>query len=251
MNWKKVFVIALDAVIATYLLLAITSFNKPESKAAVCAQVQINIDKNELDGFLNVDDIKKILDRKKLYPLGQPIDDVSTRNIEETLRQNPFVEEAQCYKTQGGSVCIRIVQRMPVMRIMAENGDNYYIDSRGNIMPNTQYASNVIIATGHITRKYAQQTLTAIGNLVVYDKFWQSEMVQLNVLGDGSLEMVPRVGEHIVYFGKPTDIQKKLTRLEKFYKYGLSQAGWNKYSYINLEFSNQIICKRRSAKHPS
>ena len=40
-------------------------------------------------------------------------------------------------------------------------------------------------------------------------------------------------------------IEKKLTRLEKFYKYGLSQAGWNKYSYINLEFDNQIICKKR------
>ncbi len=40
-------------------------------------------------------------------------------------------------------------------------------------------------------------------------------------------------------------INKKLTRLEKFYKYGLSQAGWNKYSYINLEFDNQIICKKR------
>ena len=36
-----------------------------------------------------------------------------------------------------------------------------------------------------------------------------------------------------------------MDRLEKFYKYGLSQAGWDKYSYINLEFENQIICKRR------
>ena len=40
-------------------------------------------------------------------------------------------------------------------------------------------------------------------------------------------------------------IDTKLSRLEKFYKYGLSQAGWNKYSYINLEFDNQIICKKR------
>jgi cell division protein FtsQ len=36
-----------------------------------------------------------------------------------------------------------------------------------------------------------------------------------------------------------------MDRLEKFYKYGLSQAGWNKYYYINLEFDNQIICKKR------
>ncbi|MBF1500255.1 MAG: cell division protein FtsQ, partial [Prevotella pallens] len=29
---------------------------------------------------------------------------------------------------------------------------------------------------------------------------------------------------------------------------GLSQAGWNKYSYIDVEFDNQIICKRRAAQ---
>ena len=37
----------------------------------------------------------------------------------------------------------------------------------------------------------------------------------------------------------------KLDRLQKFYRYGLSQAGWNRYSYINVEFDNQIICKKR------
>ena len=36
-----------------------------------------------------------------------------------------------------------------------------------------------------------------------------------------------------------------MERLEKFYKYGLSEAGWNKYSYISLEFDNQIICKKK------
>ena len=39
-------------------------------------------------------------------------------------------------------------------------------------------------------------------------------------------------------------VNSKMTRLEKFYRYGLSQAGWNKYKYINLEFDNQIVCKK-------
>lgn len=251
MNWKKALVIVIDVVIAVYLILAITAFNKPENKAGVCVKVNIDIEKGELEGFLNVDDVKQILQQKKLYPLEQMMDDVRARDIEDALRQNPFVEEAQCYKTQGGAVCISIVQRMPVLRIMADNGDNYYVDSRGGIMRNMQYASNVIIATGHITPKYAQQTLTRIGNHIVRDKFWQNAIVQLNVLGDGTLEMVPRVGDHVVYFGPPTHIQQKLERLEKFYKYGLSHAGWNKYSYINLEFNNQIICTRRPARHSS
>jgi cell division protein ftsQ len=79
------------------------------------------------------------------------------------------------------------------------------------------------------------------------------------VLPDRGVELVPRVGQHVVFIGylpqaantkerneKIADyVNKKLTRLEKFYKYGLSQVGWNKYSYIDLEFDNQIICKKK------
>jgi cell division protein FtsQ len=67
------------------------------------------------------------------------------------------------------------------------------------------------------------------------------------------------VGDHILYLGRlPEGLQrsqietavtefmdKKLTRIQKFYRYGLSQTGWNKYSYIDVEFDNQIICKKR------
>ena len=61
---------------------------------------------------------------------------------------------------------------------------------------------------------------------------------------------MPRVGNHIIFIGylpirrnkaandKGIDefVTKKLERTEKFYRYGLSQAGWNKYSYIDVEF---------------
>ena len=41
-------------------------------------------------------------------------------------------------------------------------------------------------------------------------------------------------------------VSRKLERVDKFYRYGLSVAGWDSYSYINVEFDNQIICKRRN-----
>ena len=31
-------------------------------------------------------------------------------------------------------------------------------------------------------------------------------------------------------------------------KYGLSEAGWNKYSYISVEFANQVICTNRDGQ---
>lgn len=244
-NWKKTLVVTLDIVIAVYLVLAVTAFNKPDDDKMICSQVKINISDDIVDGFLDADEVKKILQRAKLYPLGKPMGTVSTREIEETLLNSPFVDNAQCHKTQSGHVCINLKQRMPLIRVKSERGDDYYIDSRGGIMPNTRYTTDLIIATGHIDSNYAKKVLTPVGNYIVKDKFWQNQIVQINVLEDGSMEIVPRVGEHIVYLGLPYRVDKKLKRLEKFYKYGLNQAGWNKYSYINLEFDNQIICKKR------
>ena len=91
---------------------------------------------------------------------------------------------------------------------------------------------------------------------------WKNLIEQIHIQPDQGVELVPRIGDHIIYIGKLPDgsnreqhetaiakfFEKKMTRLEKFYKYGLSQVGWNKYSYINIEFDNQIICKRKGAK---
>lgn len=243
-NWKKTLIILADSVLAVYLVLAITAFNHPDEVSDVCTEVNIHIAEGAVKGFLNADEVKGQLKRARLYPLGDPISKVNVRKIEEALNQNPFIESAQCYKTQTGHVHITISQRLPVIRIKADNGDDYYVDAGGNIMPNTRFVSNLVIATGHISRQYAQKVLTGIGRYLANQPLWGNQIEQINVLADGSIEVVPRVGEHIVYLGQPDHLQHKFTRLEKFYKYGLSKAGWNKYSYINLEFNNQIICKK-------
>lgn len=243
-NWKKSALIATDIVLAVYLVLAITAFNSPDEQSNVCNEVKIDIQDDVVKGFLDVNTVKSQLQHAKLYPLGDLMSDVDVRKIEESLNQNPFVERAQCYKTQTGRVYISLTQRIPVIRILSDNGDDYYVDNHGTIMPDTHYASDLVVATGHIQRRYAERVLSQLGNFLLQEPLWRSQVEQVNVLSDGSLEMVPRVGDHVVYLGQPTGLRRKLSRLEKFYKYGLSQAGWNKYSYINVEFDNQIICKK-------
>lgn len=243
-NWRKTLLITLNVALAAYLLLAITAFNNPDEKGLVCSQVKINIKDNIVDGFLNANEIKNILETERIYPLAVDMDKINSREIEETLNKSLFVEKATCYKTASGHVIINVAQRMPVVRIMADNGDDYYVDNHGRILPQGKIATDIIIATGSISRKYACRVLSKVANVIVHDKFWQNQVVQLNVLRDGSVEMVPRVGDNIVFLGKPYNISQKLSRVEKFYKYGLSQTGWNKYSYISVEFDNQIICKK-------
>lgn len=245
MNWKKIGILTADIILSVYLVLAITAFNCPDDQDAVCREVKINITDGTGNGFLNVNEVKMQLQHAKIYPLGDRMSDVCTRQIEETLLKSPLVDRVECYKTHSGHVFINLTQRTAVMRIMANNGESYYIDNLGAIIPSKSNSTDLVVATGDIKQKYAQTALKQFGLLLLDDPFWQSQIEQINVLPDGSVEMIPRVGDHIVYLGQPTHLKEKLTRLEKFYRYGLSKAGWNKYSYINIEFNNQIICKRR------
>ncbi len=244
-NWKKTALIVVNSILAVYLLLAITAFNKPVEANDVCTEVNIHIQDGAVKGFLSTDDVKSLLQKKHVYPLGNRLSIVDVRRIEEVLNQNPFVRSAECYRTQAGCIDIRISQRLPVIRIKADNGEDYYVDEKGTIMPYSRFVSDMVVATGAIRRPFAQKVLTDIGRYLLAHPLWGNQIEQLNVLPDETIEMVPRVGDHIVYLGRPQHLDMKLARLEKFYKYGLPKAGWNKYSYINIEFDNQIICKKR------
>ena len=168
------------------------------------------------------------------------------RIIEENLRGKELIDSVECYKGQDGYVCIDIFQRIPVVRVMSQTGENYYVDNHGQAMPGTDYPCNLIVATGHITKAYAAKWLVPMINLYPSGSILEEpDRLDYHVLGDGSVELVPRVGEHIAYLGQPVDIDKKLDRLRKFYRYGLSQAGWNKYSRVSVEFDNQIVCIRK------
>ena len=242
---KKVVIILLSLLIAVYLVFVFAMQRNPEGPDTMCKGVKIEIAHEGDVGFLTVEDVRNILTVDQLNPQGRMMSEVNTRVIEEKLASKDLVESAECYKAQDGMVHVIIKQRIPVIRVMGDNGDDYFLDSSGQRMPRTDYSCNLLIATGHISMKYGEKVLGPVANILRKDEFWNDQIVQLNVLADGTIEMVPRVGDHIIYIGQPTNLRTKLDRLWKFYVYGLNQAGWNRYSRINVEFDNQIICKRK------
>lgn len=261
-HWKKVLIIFFDIILAVYIVVAFTAFNKPDESNRICTKVTIDIQDETTNGFLDVNEIKHRLKQNNMYPLAKPMKYISSRNIEEMLKSSAFVKTAECYKTEDGHIYISLTQRMPIVRIKAANGDDYYVDDHHQIMPNTKYTSDMIIATGYISKWYAQKYISVLCQELMNNDLWKNLVEQINVLPDRGIEIIPRIGHHIVFLGYlPTSNKQaernqqiaeftktKMERLEKFYKYGLSQAGWNKYSYISLEFDNQIICKKIQAK---
>lgn len=260
---KRILLVLADTLLAVYIVFAFASFNEPDRKTEKCTQVSIDIQDVSANGFIDTREVKNRLERAGDYPLGRRLAEVNTRRIEEGLKASPFVRTTDCYKTIDGHVVITLTQRTPTVRIKAVTGDDYYLDDNNRVMPNSHYTSDMIIATGHISRWYAQNYISHLAHTLMASDLWRNQIEQINVLQDRSVELVPRVGEHIVCLGRLPEskyaserktlitefTEKKMDRLEKFYKYGLSQAGWNKYSRIDLQYDNQIICKRRETSN--
>lgn len=256
---KKYIIIIIDVILAVYLVLSVTAFNNPDQLVKKCTKVDISITDESTYGFLDAQEIKAILEKKGIYPLHQDLGKVSPRLIEETLRTSSFVSTAQCCKTTEGHVLISVTQRSPLVRIKCVNNDDYYIDENGGIMPNSKYISDLIIVTGYASRQYVQRYVSILANVIMQSDLWRNQIEQINIQHNLGIELVPRVGDHVVFIGylpRSNDVQErkklvtdyvntKLQRLQQFYVHGLDSVGWNKYEYIDLQYANQIICRRR------
>ena len=241
---KRIFISCLLLLTAAYFAVAVTVFNcKPVDRIA--KGLELTIADSSSYRFISYEEVQALLKRKKMHPVGKAQKDINIRNIEDEVTKHPFVRKAECYITSGGNVRIDIAQRIPLIRIMSGNGDDYYIDNEGKIMPAGKKAIHVAIATGHIDRKFAQKELFQIGQYLYEDDFWRSQVQQINVTSKNEIELVPRAGNHILFLGKAENMKEKFHKLRTFYEEALNRVGWNKYNRISIEFSNQIICTKK------
>jgi cell division protein FtsQ len=138
-------------------------------------------------------------------------------------------------------------------------------------MPVTEkFTSAVPVASGYIFDKSAQQNLhlsvpfpgdsinkpvlVQLNEVALFLKnndFWDSQIEQIYVNESNQLELVPRVGNHIILIGSSDDLAVKMNKLMIFYKEGINKTGWDKYSQINLKFKDQVICTKRTVKKNS
>ncbi len=241
---RRIFLSIFLLLIVSYLAVAVTLFShKPADQA--CSNIKLVIKDTVNAGFITRDEIAGLLQKKNIYPVGKKLEGIHTKSIEQEIGKHPLVDRAECYKTPGGKLCVEVSQRIPVLRIMAANGENYYIDNKGTVMPpNAKCTAHRAIVTGEVDQAFATGDIYKLGVFLQNNSFWNAQIEQINVLSGRRIELVPRVGNHIIYLGKLDKYEEKLARLKKFYEKGLNRVGWNKYSRINVEFSNQIICTK-------
>lgn len=223
-----------------YLGFAVFHFATREDDAQ-CRKLSILIADSAKATLITEPDLEKMLHRSNLFPIGRPMKEINAWAIEQKLNSDPFIKRAVCVKTPGEVLKIHVVQRLPLLRIMADNGDDYYMDEKGYPMPARGYEADLAVVTGQVEKAFARKHLVAMGKLLSEDAFWNAQIQQIHVQPNQDIDLVMRVGNQIVHLGKPQNVAKKLRNLRAFYEKVLPDVGWHRYREISVAYENQVI----------
>ena len=107
------------------------------------------------------------------------------------------------------------------------------------------YTKNVLVASGNIQDSLDLKSILKVSSYVCESMLWNSQITQLYINTNKDIELVPRVGNHIINLGNADNLEEKFENLKLFYSQAVKQTGWRKYKEINLKYKNQIVCVKR------
>jgi cell division protein FtsQ len=224
-----------------------------------CTFVRLTIENTQDNHFI---DSAAVMENIQSVPLTEmKMADIDAGKIESLLKNNPHIRNAEVFKELDGTVHVRVWQKRPLMRVVTESGDGYYIDEDNMKMPlSSNYTARVVVCSGHIDEQYTKcdtaststlKTCTSIAHFVHNSVFWCSMTEQIFVSADNTIMLVPKLGNAKIIFGNAEDdindssaLEDKFNRLYTFYRQAMPKTGWDKYSSIDVSFKNQVVARR-------
>jgi cell division protein FtsQ len=254
-------VVKIGIIIISLYLVIMPAFLAHMAASVPCAGISISIEDSSDYHFVSKREITGLVMQNNSRLIGQPVGNLPLPAIENRISKLPELKKAEVYKTIDGILHVNVDQRDPIMRVIAGGGD-YFVDEQGVVMrrrglytPRLHIVGGNIRITGPMLNGVSildtsikHSILTEIYPLMEYinhDNFWSAEIDQLYVDDDDEIDLIPRLGNHIVHLGSVENFEGKLRNLEVFYEKVMPEVGWNKYELINLEYRDQIVCRKR------
>lgn len=257
-------ILFLAATIA-YMVM-VSGFIGSKEKIQKIGALKIRIVDSTENQFIRSADIRNILEQKKYSLFGKESQQVDLEALENSLRTRQIIDKAEVFITEPGVLHVEISQKTPFVRVFNRYGQGYYLDRQGNIIPlSNSFSPFVIVANGFIAEPFtigqtmnifyvkhdsllrSQKTVYDVFKLADFiskDDFWNSQIEQIYVNNQFEYELIPRVGSHIIEFGRAEDIGEKFENLRILYLRGFNNLGWNQYEKISLKYKNQVVCTK-------
>jgi cell division protein FtsQ len=249
-NFKRE--IKITAVLLVVLFLI--AFTERKQGSVAVQDIQIKIENINDNHFLDENDVAHLMQLNQQNLRGASLSKVGLKTIEKKIKTERFVKDAQLYTDLKGNLVVKVELRRPIARIVRNDGPDGYIAEDGTVMPvSEKFSSRVVLISGLYVRKLLQQEnlnsteegkqLIAMINTIREDEFWRAQVAQLDIDSKARVIIYPQVGDELIEFGKPENVETKFKKLKIFYKEILPSKGWSKYKRVNLEYEGQIVAE--------
>ncbi|MDB5141632.1 MAG: hypothetical protein JWQ66_345 [Mucilaginibacter sp.] len=231
-------------------LVALMSFIEFKKAGVFCKEIKIYIPGNQ--SFIDKEEVDNILKIHRHQLVGRNMESINLHDLENRLKANPFIESAKVYADMDGVIKVRISQRQPVMRVMNQFDQDFYIDQHGIKIPmSSNFTAKVLVANGYIEEAFGNKIDTLhteiakeifkTAEFISKDSLWSAQIAQIYVNQGHEIELIPRVGTNRILLGNADSLENKFHNLLVFYKQALPQVGWDRYKIINIKFANQVV----------
>lgn len=241
-------------VIASLALISVIGFTESKQGGDRCKDIVIRISNQYDNYFIDEQDVLSLMTSNGAHVVkGASFKDLNLKEIEERVKSDRFIKEAEIYKDLKGNVLVHVDLRRPLARIVRNTGPDAYIAADGAILPvSEKFSSRVMLVTGSYMTELIKNDLNETDNgkkvfdMIKYinsNKFWKAQIAQLDIDKKLNIILYPQVTKQYVEFGQPEELEEKFSKLEIFYKQILPQKGWNTYDRVNLMYEGQIIAE--------
>lgn len=215
-----------------------------------CEVFEITVaDSAECD-LLTSDDLRAYLAEVGLLPEGKSMKQINTEQIEQYVREIDLLRDVKCYHKRNGDVYLSVRQRRPVVRVISDEGDNYYLDSEGNrIAVDEMFIDYLPLVLGCNDDTLSARDLLPMIGYITAHPFWNAQVEHIYISPSHEVSLFPRVGNHTILLGSPRNYEDKLTRVLALYEQVLPRIGWAAYDTISVKFDGQVVCTRKNKKY--
>ena len=193
--------------------------------------------------FITYETVNKLLIQNYGELKSQPKENIILRSLEQTLKSNDMIEDADVFLTVEGKLGASIKQRTPIARVNDE-AVAYYIDAKGDRMPlSANYSARVPLLSGVKGNNF--KNAYTIASLIFNDSFLQKQIIGIEQNSKKEFVLRTRIGNQQIELGSMDNVNAKFKKLKAFYNKVLKDKTIDKYQTINLIYSNQVVCTKK------
>jgi cell division protein FtsQ len=235
---NKLAYIKVLVMVVGFIALASFSYNRHKNRNIKAVDISFYQEKQL---FIQKTAVNKLLIQNDEPVKKVPVELLDLNLVEKQLESHPMIENAEVYIDLESRLHADIKQREPIAR--AVGNEEYYLDSKGKIMPLSDYYSARVPIILGLHKKDTASVFQLIQE-IRQDLFFNQQTTMVKSHAKNLYSLRIRSHDFDVFVGKAENLKQKFMNFKAFYVKAKKDSLLGLYKSVDLQYGKQVVCKK-------